>query len=335
MAGTSILDRRRINGPETIQPIFSPQISKKQRSESDYQNVHSLFIQTGLVAQASGSAYLESESVKVACSIFGPRQQSQQQNRSQMNVGSSAGAGSASRSYTNEAELTVDCRFASFSTFSRKKAGKETESSSLANTIRLALLPSIRLDKLPKSSIDIFITILQANAGRGQGQFDDEACAAAAATVASCALANAGIELYGLVVGVHGVLAPDFAGKSGNRVIIDATHAEATRASASLTLWSMPALGTITSIDQTGSMSIEEMEKVSVASLGLIESRLIFFSYLCSAAHNLTNSLGNCSSQSRQSDPGWIQTEKYDRRVKVTCCYTLMYYRDTCLKLQM
>lgn len=260
MAGTSTLDRRRINGPETIQPTFSlPTKSKKQRSSSEQESVHSLFIQTGLVAQASGSAYLESGSVKVACSVFGPRQQSQQ-NRSQNSItgGSSAGAGSASKSYTNEAELMVDCRFASFATHIRKKAGKDTESSSLANSIRLALLPSIRLDKLPKATIDVFITILQADAGRGQGELDDEACAAAATTVASCALANAGIELYGLVVGVHGVW-----GK-GNGMIVDATHAEALNAKASLTLWSMPALGTVTSIDQTGHMSIEEMEKVSV-----------------------------------------------------------------------
>ncbi|MCO5549749.1 hypothetical protein L7F22_003222 [Adiantum nelumboides] len=256
MAGTSTLDRRRINAPETIQPTFLSTTTpkRKQRSESERQGVHSLFIQTGLVAQASGSAYIESNSVKVACSVFGPRQQTQQ-NRSQSSS-STVGGGSASKSYTNEAELMVDCRFASFSTNLRKKSGKDTESISLANSIRLAILPSIRLDKLPKASIDVFITILQADAGRGQGKFDDEACAAAAVTVASCALANAGIELYGLVVGVHGVW-----GNEGG-MIVDATHAEAVKAKSSLTLWSMPALGTITSIDQTGHMSIEEMEKL-------------------------------------------------------------------------
>ncbi|PWN34489.1 uncharacterized protein FA14DRAFT_160078 [Meira miltonrushii] len=258
MAGTSTFDRRRINGPETIQPTFAlPTTFKKQRSASERQGVHSLFIQTGLVAQASGSAYFESNSVKAACSVFGPRQQSQQ-NRSQSSAtgGSSAGAGSAARSYTNEAELTVDCRFASFATHTRKRAGKDTESSTLASTVRLALLPSIRLDKLPKATIDVFITILQADAGRGQGSTDDEACAAAAATVASCALANAGIELYGLVVGVHGVWG------HADGIIVDATHAEAARAKASLTLWSMPALGAVTSLDQTGHMSLEEMEKL-------------------------------------------------------------------------
>lgn len=109
----------------------------------------------------------------------------------------------------------------------------------------------------------MYITVLEADAGRGLGPDDDEACAAAAATAASCALADAGIELYALVVGVHAVWSTGLSEKQSteDELVVDATHAEARRARACLMLWSMPALGTVTAMDQSGRMSVEEVDK--------------------------------------------------------------------------
>lgn len=75
---------------------------------------------------------------------------------------------------------------------------QDTESPSLSSLVHSALLPSIRLDLLPKASLDIYITILEADSF-------EEGCGAAGVTAASVALADAGIELYGLVVGAVGV----------------------------------------------------------------------------------------------------------------------------------
>jgi len=122
--------------------------------------------------------------------------------------------------------------------------------------VRSALLPSLRLDLLPKASIDVFITILQFGTSRGKSEGDDdEACAAAATTVASCALADAGIEMWALVVGVNGVVLIE-----QGQIVIDASLAEAEgKSRGAMSLWTMPALGTVTSIEQWGELSSEEI----------------------------------------------------------------------------
>jgi exosome complex component MTR3 len=71
----------------------------------------------------------------------------------------------------------------------------------------------LRLRLLPKASVDIYVTILEADAGSmllaqagaegaAAGASDiDDALLPAAATAASVALTDAGIEMWGLVVG--------------------------------------------------------------------------------------------------------------------------------------
>lgn len=63
--------------------------------------------------------------------------------------------------------------------------------------ISQALAPSVRLDLLPKSTIDIFITIIEADGL--------ESCIAAGSLAATAALADAGIEIYGLVTSCSAV----------------------------------------------------------------------------------------------------------------------------------
>jgi exosome complex component MTR3 len=191
-----------------------------------------------------------------------------------------------SKVYSNEAELNVDVRFASFATRRRKRAGKvsvdfgnrwkhciddrcinqDTESASVGDVVRSALLPSLRLDLLPKASIDVFITVLQVGTSRGKVEGDDdEACAAAATTVASCALADAGIEMWALVVGMNGVLLQQQKQGQG-QIVVDASHTEVKgRSRGAMSLWTMPALGTVTAIEQWGDMSPQEIGELMEA----------------------------------------------------------------------
>lgn len=62
------------------------------------------------------------------------------------------------------------------------------------------MLSSVRLELLPKSSIDIFIVIIENDGVEG--------CVAAGAVAASAALADAGIEMLGLVVSCSAVSIP-------------------------------------------------------------------------------------------------------------------------------
>lgn len=68
----------------------------------------------------------------------------------------------------------------------------ELESSAFMNR---ALEVSVRIDKYPKSSIDVYALVLQ----------DDGGALSAAITCASLALAHAGIEMHDLVAACHAV----------------------------------------------------------------------------------------------------------------------------------
>jgi exosome complex component MTR3 len=69
---------------------------------------------------------------------------------------------------------------------------KDAEDRSISVSIHQALVSSVRLDLLPKSTIDIFVTIIENDGIDG--------CIAAASIAASTAMADAGIEMIGLVV---------------------------------------------------------------------------------------------------------------------------------------
>ena len=133
-----------------------------------------IFLQTALVPSASGSAYIERAGLKVSCSVFGPRQVK-------------------GRQYAGKAELNVQLKYAPFSSVRRRKPGKTTESPYLSALVHQALLPALRLDLLPKASLDVHITVLESHTSQAE-------CVAAATIAASTALASAGIDMYALVV---------------------------------------------------------------------------------------------------------------------------------------
>ena len=58
-------------------------------------------------------------------------------------------------------------------------------------------MPSLRLELLPKSCVDVFLTILETDGIEG--------CVASGSVAASTALADAGIEMFGLVMSCAGV----------------------------------------------------------------------------------------------------------------------------------
>lgn len=63
--------------------------------------------------------------------------------------------------------------------------------------IHQSLLPAVQLELFPKSSIDVFITVLENNGTEG--------CVASGSLAASTALADAGIEMLGMVVSCSAV----------------------------------------------------------------------------------------------------------------------------------
>ncbi|KAK7054823.1 hypothetical protein VNI00_003286 [Paramarasmius palmivorus] len=159
MAALTGFDRRRINGPEeSFAPIFelegessgsqSQASSSSQRQGRQPTDIRPIFLQPGLINQANGSAYIETEKTKVACAVYGPRQ-------------------SKNTTYNENGRLNVEVKFTPFSCSKRKAPLRDAEDRGLAVAIHQALLSSVRLELLPKSTIDIFIMIIEADGMEG------------------------------------------------------------------------------------------------------------------------------------------------------------------------
>ncbi|KAI0748212.1 mRNA transport regulator 3, partial [Daedaleopsis nitida] len=224
----SNFDRRRINGPdESFQPVFDsddetetrrkPGSPRKGRGARD---IRPIFLKAGLINQANGSAYIETERTKIACAVYGPRQ-------------------SKSTTYNEKGRLNVEVKFAPFSCTRRRVPIRDAEDRSVAVQIQQALIPAVRLELLPKSTIDIFVTVIENDGIEG--------CIAAGSVAASAALADAGIEMLGLVASCSAAMV-------GDEIWLDPTEEEGKVSSGTLILSGMPALGTVTSVWQSGSM---------------------------------------------------------------------------------
>jgi hypothetical protein len=68
---------------------------------------------------------------------------------------------------------------------------QDAEDRAVAVQVQQALTPAVRLELFPKSTIDIFLSIIETDGF--------ESCVAAAIIAASTALADGGIEMLGLV----------------------------------------------------------------------------------------------------------------------------------------
>ncbi|KAH9981176.1 mRNA transport regulator 3 [Lactifluus volemus] len=220
-------DRRRVNGPsESFQPIFDdePDVLYKdwklgeRRQNRRAEDIRPIFLKAGLIKQANGSAYIETERTKIACAVYGPRQ-------------------SKSSAYHEVGRLSVEVKFAPFSSLVRRVPIRDAEDRSIANLVQQALISSVRLDLLPKSVIDIFVTVVECDG--------IESCVAAATIAASTSLAKAGIEMRGLVVSCAGAVV-------GEDIWLDPTEEEARLATGMFLCACMPALGLTTSVWQTG-----------------------------------------------------------------------------------
>ncbi|OSX65240.1 hypothetical protein POSPLADRAFT_1135955 [Postia placenta MAD-698-R-SB12] len=221
-------DRRRINGPEeSFPPVFEGEddipdtLSGKPRAGRNPGDIRPIFLKAGLISQANGSAYIETARTKIACAVYGPRQ-------------------SKTTVYSENGRLNVEVKFTPFSCTRRRAPIRDAEDRSVAAQIQQALLPAVRLDLLPKSTIDIFVTIIENDGIEG--------CIASGSVAASAALADAGIEMLGLVMSCA-------ASTLGKEIWLDPTEKEAQAASGSLILAGMPALDTITSVWQSGRMT--------------------------------------------------------------------------------
>ncbi|GEM08073.1 mRNA transport regulator 3 [Rhodotorula toruloides] len=181
-------------------------------------------LQPGLVTEAAGSAYIEAGRTKVLCAVYGPKPTP------------------PSAPFNPKARLNVEVKFAPFASGVRRFVpGKDTEATGLAAVLQQSLLPSLLLETLPKSQIDLFVTVLESDG------WDNDL--SIGVTAASVALAEAGIPMRGLVTSCSAAVLA-----TAKSAILDPTRDEAVSSSAFVSLACMPALGTVTNVRLSGAV---------------------------------------------------------------------------------
>lgn len=184
-------------------------------------------IQAGVLKRADGSALVEWGGNKVIAACYGPREVHPRH-----------------LAKSDKAILRCTYNMAPFSVSDRKRPGPDRRSVEISKVTRLALEPVIFTNLYPRTTIDVFIEVLQANAGtRCTG-----------ITAASVALADAGIPMRDLVPACA-------AGKVGGEVVLDLFDIEDNYGEADLPVALIPKNNEITLLQMDGNFSKKEFEK--------------------------------------------------------------------------
>ncbi|KAK4999867.1 3'-5'-exoribonuclease [Elasticomyces elasticus] len=208
-------DRRRINPPPggTTPPAFLHSINATNRPvRTRPANLpRRIFLQTGLVPSASGSAYLElqssstplsngsliptSSSPKITCTVHGPRPLPR------------------SAPFSSSLVLSTHVKFAPFATRLRRGYVRDASERDLGVHLETALRGVILGERWPKSGVEVVITVLEGEEDawwaddRGEGSGAANAgwgmmsVLAACITAASAALVDAGIDCVDMITG--------------------------------------------------------------------------------------------------------------------------------------
>lgn len=184
-------------------------------------------IKVGVLSNAQGSAYIEQGKNKILAAVYGPKE-------------------ALPKHISLPDRCILRCRYhmAPFSTPERKSPAPSRREIELSMVIRNALEPLVMTSLFPRTVIDIFIEVLQADGGTR----------CAGLTAAVLALADAGIPLRGLAAACA-------VGKAGGKVIVDLNDLEDKYGEADMPIAYNPTLDGITLLQMDGIMSKEEIEQ--------------------------------------------------------------------------
>ncbi len=149
-------------------------------------------IKIGVIENADGSAYFRQGNTEIIAGVYGPRLLHPKHLQD-----------------PRKALLRVQYDMLTFSVPERKRPGPTRRSIELSKVIRKALESVVFLEEFPRSVIDVYIRVLNADAGTR--------CASVNAAV--LALVDAGIPMKSLISAVA-------VGKVGQRVVLDLTKME-------------------------------------------------------------------------------------------------------------
>ncbi len=191
-------------------------------------------IEAGVLRRADGSAYMEWGGNRVLAAVYGPRE-------------------AHPRHLQDPARALVQCRYnmAPFSVSDRKRPGPDRRSVEISKVISEAFASVVFTEQFPRTSVDIFIEVLQADAGTR--------CAGLSA--ASVALADAGVPMRDL-------LASCASGKIEGVVCLDLNKDEDNFGDADCPMAIVPRTGEIVLLQMDGHLTYDEFQKAMDLSIG-------------------------------------------------------------------
>jgi exosome complex component RRP41 len=189
--------------------------------------LRSIKIEVGALANADGSAYIEQGKNKILAAVYGPKELHP-------------------KHLALPDRMFLRCRYhmAPFSVQERKSPAPSRREVELSKVIRESLEPSIFLEYYPRTGIDVFVEVLQA----------DGSTRCASITAASLAIADAGIPMRDLVVACS-------AGKIDDTIILDLMDTEDKMGAADVPVALMPNLNAVTLLQMDGILTSEEFEE--------------------------------------------------------------------------
>ncbi len=184
-------------------------------------------IEANILKRADGSAYLEWGGNKILAAVYGPRE-------------------AHPRHLQDPTKAIVQCRYnmAAFSVNDRKRPGPDRRSIEISKILSEALEYVVFTEQFPRTSIDVFIEVLQADAGtRCSGL-----------TAASVALADAGIPMKDLLVSCA-------FGKVGGRIVLDLFKEEDNLGEADVPIAVVPRTEEIVLLQMDGHLTVDELNE--------------------------------------------------------------------------
>ncbi len=185
-------------------------------------------VEVGILGNADGSAYIEQGKNRILAAVYGPREIHPKH-----------------QALPDRAALRCRYHMAPFSVQERKSPAPSRRELEISKVMREALEPSIFTEHFPRTAIDLFVEVLQADGGTR----------CAGITVASLALADAGIPMRDLVSACA-------AGKVEGRLVLDLNDLEDKGGEADMPVAYLPSVNVISLLQMDGMLTSEEFEKV-------------------------------------------------------------------------
>jgi exosome complex component RRP41 len=185
-----------------------------------------LHIESGIIPNADGSAYVEMGKNKILAAVYGPREMHPKR-----------------FSKPDRAVLRARYHMAPFSVDPRRSPAPSRRDTEISMVLGESLEPAVFLDRYPRSVIDVYVEIIQASGGTR----------CASINAAAVALVDAGIPMRDLVASCA-------AGVWDGELVLDLDDEEDKKGAADVPVAYMPKLEQITLLQMDGILSMEQTE---------------------------------------------------------------------------